>query len=57
MNNELFEELEQSVREMGAINRSEMQPSRVTELSSSLKQPLDNRKEAQKNAKTKQETT
>ena len=33
MKDELFQELLQSVREMGAITRGEMQPSRATELS------------------------
>ena len=33
MKDELFGELQQSVREMGAISRGEAQPSRATELS------------------------
>ena len=33
MKDELFDELVQSVREMGAIRRGEVQPARVTELS------------------------
>ena len=32
MNDELFDELLQSVREMGAIARDEIEPARVTEL-------------------------
>ena len=32
MNDELFDELLQSVREMGAITRGETEPARVTEL-------------------------
>lgn len=56
MDDKLFEELVQSVREMGAIIRGETKPTRVKELSLPLKHSFDNREEAQKRTKEKQET-
>ena len=43
MNDQLFDELVQSVREMGAIARGEKQPARVTEISApDVKQVREN---------------